>query len=296
MKSRCYRETDVAYERYGGRGIKVCEEWKDDFAAFRDWALQNGYNDTLTIDRIDNDGNYEPSKSMRDITSISAAVKKVIDGYPDGYQFHGNELKDDAVRIYPKSQYSYVDTFLRMARRHRRYAFCVVDQNNSLYKKLYVKPIIEEIKEVAPKEELLAKQPESVRQIELPFLFNQLFLVGFFAVFFGVFLPVVFDFGRPLTPPSLMASKSASLYIPTGPMYLKGWIPFLCSLLLTPSDDMPKILDISNAVIASIYRSIALLDAEDQGINDKMFRIWHILLYNRIVKSKSLDILPINTP
>ena len=48
------------YNRYGGRGIKVCDEWKDP-SVFISWALDNGYDDTLSIDRIDNDGNYEPS-------------------------------------------------------------------------------------------------------------------------------------------------------------------------------------------------------------------------------------------
>ena len=48
-----------AYKRYGGRGIKVCKEWLNDFITFKDWALANGYEEHLTIDRIDNDGNYE---------------------------------------------------------------------------------------------------------------------------------------------------------------------------------------------------------------------------------------------
>lgn len=59
MRSRCNRETDAAYPRYGGRGITVCAEW-DDYAAFRAWALANGYADHLTIDRRDNDRGYEP--------------------------------------------------------------------------------------------------------------------------------------------------------------------------------------------------------------------------------------------
>lgn len=61
MKSRCYNQNTTHYSRYGARGITVCEEWKDDFQAFYDWAISNGYEDHLTIDRIDNDGNYEPS-------------------------------------------------------------------------------------------------------------------------------------------------------------------------------------------------------------------------------------------
>ena len=61
MKSRCYNEHTKHFMHYGGRGIKVCDEWKDSFEAFMQWALSNGYSDALTIDRIDVDGNYEPS-------------------------------------------------------------------------------------------------------------------------------------------------------------------------------------------------------------------------------------------
>lgn len=60
MKERCGNENCKEFRWYGARGIKVCEEWANDFAAFRDWALANGYSDDLTIDRVDNNGNYEP--------------------------------------------------------------------------------------------------------------------------------------------------------------------------------------------------------------------------------------------
>lgn len=60
IKKRCYNMHDVRYDRYGGRGIKVCPEWKESFPAFYDWAMQSGYNEKLTIDRINNDGDYCP--------------------------------------------------------------------------------------------------------------------------------------------------------------------------------------------------------------------------------------------
>ena len=60
MKNRCLNPNSVEFKRYGGRGISVCEQWKEDFASFRDWALANGYEKPLSIDRINNDGNYEP--------------------------------------------------------------------------------------------------------------------------------------------------------------------------------------------------------------------------------------------
>ena len=60
MKQRCYNDSHTAWKWYGGKGIKVCSEWLD-FDTFNSWALKNGYNDKLTIDRIDADKNYEPS-------------------------------------------------------------------------------------------------------------------------------------------------------------------------------------------------------------------------------------------
>ena len=60
MRLRCYDERNISYNRYGGRGITICDEWKEDVKAFYDWAMANGYNDSLTIERIDNDGNYFP--------------------------------------------------------------------------------------------------------------------------------------------------------------------------------------------------------------------------------------------
>ena len=60
MKRRCYNKRSSYYERYGGRGITVCDEWLHDFQAFYDWSMSNGYADDLTIDRIDNDGPYAP--------------------------------------------------------------------------------------------------------------------------------------------------------------------------------------------------------------------------------------------
>lgn len=61
MKQRCFNKNAKRYSQYGGRGITVCEEWKNDFMSFYDWAMANGYNDNLTIDRIDVNGNYEPN-------------------------------------------------------------------------------------------------------------------------------------------------------------------------------------------------------------------------------------------
>lgn len=66
MKRRCYNSSVPEYSRYGGRGITVCDEWRDDYSAFKKWAIEAGYDENVprgecTIDRINVDGNYEPS-------------------------------------------------------------------------------------------------------------------------------------------------------------------------------------------------------------------------------------------
>ena len=65
IKTRCYNEHDSHYSSYGGRGIRMCDEWRDDFKAFYDWALEHGYGqeaetERFSIDRIDVDGDYCP--------------------------------------------------------------------------------------------------------------------------------------------------------------------------------------------------------------------------------------------
>lgn len=60
MKQRCYNPKASNYRYYGGRGITICDEWQK-YEPFHEWAMGNGYEEGLSIDRIDNDGNYEPS-------------------------------------------------------------------------------------------------------------------------------------------------------------------------------------------------------------------------------------------
>lgn len=60
IKARCLNPNEPAYKNYGGRGIKMCESWKNSYLAFKFWAMSHGYKEGLTIDRINNDGNYEP--------------------------------------------------------------------------------------------------------------------------------------------------------------------------------------------------------------------------------------------
>lgn len=60
IKARCYNKNTDFYYRYGGRGITMCDSWRDNYENFRDWAMSNGYTEGLTIDRINNDLGYSP--------------------------------------------------------------------------------------------------------------------------------------------------------------------------------------------------------------------------------------------
>jgi len=87
MKARCYIIKNSSYENYGGRGITVCKEWRESYETFRDWALDNGYNKGLTIEREDNNGNYEPNNCIwiprsDQVKNRRAQVNKYLQGRP----------------------------------------------------------------------------------------------------------------------------------------------------------------------------------------------------------------------
>ena len=85
MKARCYNPNDGKYEKYGGRGIKVCEEWlgKDGARNFAKWAYENGFDENKhqkeqSIDRIDVNGNYEPNNCWFIANNINAGKDKIV--------------------------------------------------------------------------------------------------------------------------------------------------------------------------------------------------------------------------
>lgn len=78
MKARCYNKKSASFNNYGGRGISVCDEWINDFVSFMNWSNSNGFNSSLSIDRIDNDGNYEPSNCRWTTRAIQARNTRVL--------------------------------------------------------------------------------------------------------------------------------------------------------------------------------------------------------------------------
>lgn len=77
-RQRCNNPNHRNYRAYGGRGIKVCEEWQNNTGSFIKWALENGYQDNLTLDRIDNDGDYCP-ENCQWITALENVKKRKQD-------------------------------------------------------------------------------------------------------------------------------------------------------------------------------------------------------------------------
>ena len=84
MRARCNNPKDKHYKYYGSKGITICKEWED-YAKFKEFALNNGYTDTLTIDRIDPNGNYEPL-NVQFITNKENAGKDKIRLFKKEYE------------------------------------------------------------------------------------------------------------------------------------------------------------------------------------------------------------------
>lgn len=78
MKTRCNNPNISYFKYYGGKGVSVCKEWVNSFETFKEWALSHGYSDTLTIDRINGDGNYEPNNCRWVSMTVQNRNKKKV--------------------------------------------------------------------------------------------------------------------------------------------------------------------------------------------------------------------------
>lgn len=107
IKQRCYNKKHKQYCDYGERNIFMCDEWKNNFKAFLYWSLANGYGDNLTIDRIDNNGNYTPMNCRWTTEKEQSINKRIYKNNKTGYRgvyFRGSkyrvEIKQDKKTIY----------------------------------------------------------------------------------------------------------------------------------------------------------------------------------------------------
>lgn len=86
MKQRCYYVNGKRYKDYGGRGITICDEWLNSYETFKQWALYHGYRDDLTIERIDNNGNYRPENCKFASYQIQSSNQRVRKDNTSGYR------------------------------------------------------------------------------------------------------------------------------------------------------------------------------------------------------------------
>lgn len=125
MKKRCYWKNYKAYSFYGGKGIVVCDEWKDSFEAFRQWALNNGYSDELTLDRIDINKNYEPDNcrwTTKYIQANNRSICRIVEYHGEQGVYEGMcrklNVNQTTIRYRMKKGYSFeeaVDNFDKTA-------------------------------------------------------------------------------------------------------------------------------------------------------------------------------------
>jgi len=103
IKSRCYLSTDTAYHYYGGRGIVMCQEWKNSFISFYDWCITNGWVKGLDIDRRENDENYEPANCRLVERKINTRNKRKI----QSNNTTGYRGVTKIIKIYKSKKYIY---------------------------------------------------------------------------------------------------------------------------------------------------------------------------------------------
>lgn len=130
MVNRCNNKNVKRYCDYGGRGITVCEEWREDFKKFYDWAMASGYRDDLTIDRIDNNGNYEPNNCRWSTRETQARnTRKIIKANKTGYRGVNHKGNKYAASIGLCNKKIYLGSFKTAIEAAQAYDAYVINNN-----------------------------------------------------------------------------------------------------------------------------------------------------------------------
>lgn len=112
MKERTLNKNSKSFKNYGGRGIRVCKEWEKNFGVFFQWSIKNGYSESLTIDRIDNNGNYEPSNCRWASRVVQARnTRKIRSTNTSGYRGVSKTKEGWASRIMSNREAIHLGTF-----------------------------------------------------------------------------------------------------------------------------------------------------------------------------------------
>lgn len=130
MKDRCCREKTNSFPLYGGRGITICDEWKSNFIFFYDWAMANGYQAGLSIDRKDNDGNYEPDNCRWVNQTIqSRNTRKIMKTNTTGYRGVSKQNSGYISRIMVNKKSKCIGTFRTAEEAGRAYDKYITENN-----------------------------------------------------------------------------------------------------------------------------------------------------------------------
>ena len=117
MKTRCYNKNNENFKYYGLRNIKVCDEWKNNFINFKDWAIKNGYDDNLTIDRIDVNKNYCPENcrwaTIKEQNNNKRNTKKIkLFNEVNTIRYFADKYSMPRDRIYERSKKNYPEDII----------------------------------------------------------------------------------------------------------------------------------------------------------------------------------------
>ena len=126
IKDRTLNIKHKQYNDYGGRGIDICDEWKNDFMSFYNWAMENGYSDELSIDRIDNDGSYYPENCRWTTRTMQSRNQRIYKSNTSGYKgvcYHkgNNKYTAQIVVNRKKIHLGYFQTAVEAAKAYNNY-------------------------------------------------------------------------------------------------------------------------------------------------------------------------------